>query len=151
MSFINSFLFVSLSLIPKIALEGFGFVFFFLIQLGSIANSDTNRITFGRFLCLVMRVARRQTHWSLFSCSAVCCLPSYSSSSFLVDCKHIWKNIYLKKKHIKKKKRNKEGGVKLRAILILNFFSIFVTTLVSQCSNVGWMCISSTLFSWMMW
>lgn len=51
MSFINSFLFVSLSLIPKIALEGFGFVFFFfLIHLGSIANSDTNRITFGRFL-----------------------------------------------------------------------------------------------------
>lgn len=51
MNLINSFLFVSLPLIsedvPKIALEGFGFVvfFFFLIHLGSIANSDTNRIT----------------------------------------------------------------------------------------------------------
>lgn len=66
MSFINSFLFMSLSLIsedvPKIALGGFGFVFFFLIQLESIANSDTNRITCGRVLCLVMSVAHRHRH-----------------------------------------------------------------------------------------
>lgn len=93
MSFINSFLFVSLSLIsedvPKIALGGFGFVFFFfLIQLESIANSDTNRITFGRVLCLVMSVAHRHRH-------AEFCFPALqfvvfpAAPPFLVDCKHI--------------------------------------------------------------
>lgn len=80
MSFINSFLFVSLSLIsedvPKIALGGFGFVFFFfLIQLGSIANSDTNRITFGRVLCLVMRVAHSHSHSGL-------CFPALQFAGF---------------------------------------------------------------------
>lgn len=141
MSFINSFLFVSLSLIsedvPKIALRGFGFVFFFLlIQLGSIANSDTNRITFWRGPCPVVRAAHRdaQLHFPAlqFALFPTAPPPPFQLIVNTFEKTYLFcKNYRLKKK--KRKRRKKKEGGKLCAILIFGLFSVFVTILVSQC------------------
>lgn len=108
---------MSLSLIsedvPKIALGGFGFVFFFfLIQLGSIANSDTNSIIFGRVLCLVKRVAHRHRHAELcFPALQFAVLPTAPPFLFwLIVNSFEKKNFFGKKNQVKKKEIKEEGS-----------------------------------------
>lgn len=146
MMHINTSLFVSLSLIsedvPKIALRGFGFVFFFfLILLGSVANSDTNIITFWRGP-MPSYANGTQTFTAPVYRSVICSLPDFY---FLDACKHIKKK-KTTKKHILEKMQiwgNKRNSGKLWAIsilgllLFLNHTCVVVSYQLTICNHIS--------------
>lgn len=145
---------MSLSLIsedvPKIALEGFGFVvfFFLLIPLGSIANSDTNRITWWRGPWLAVWAAHRcaQLRFPALQFDLLLTAPPSPPFWFVVNAferRHLfWKNYRLKKE--RKKERSCVPSWFLASSLSLSPYCVPALHQLTVCS------ISNTSFSWMM-
>lgn len=138
---------MSLSLIsedvPKIALEGFGFVFFFffLILLGSVANSDTNRITRWWGPCLAVRAAHScaQLRFPALQFALLPTTPPSPPFWFVANT--------FEKRHLfwkKKKERSCVSSWFLASSLSLSPYCVPVLHQLTVCS------ISNTSFSWMM-